>query len=372
MSSLTVKVQAVFSVVILSCLLHQSGIPAEGFLATPWQGFIEEHFLLLPWMGGLLRSHFGGSLRWGQRLHPVGWVVPLLGLRWGPGCYWGRGRRSLWGRFLLRGNTPRGMLSRVDVGAFPSSRWKGVTIIPWASGGLALRAVLQAVRKARQSLLSSSMASASRHWMSLACDCWIEQAWEVPWDSASLITVEQWFSASAKMQAQLASTSLIQVACQTMALLISTAQWVSASLMLWAQRAFDSLMASVVSDSFWQRVIPKSETCFLWWVSIEDLVANKCPRALLASSWSQVTSKEVASLLGPGILTGGEGEAWISSRVGYSSSASFGRLTREEVSTGLMQSSDLRSSGVAKARDPGLFRVELLGCETRSIQNCLG
>ena len=59
----------------------------------------------------------------------------------------------------VEGDIPRGMLSRV---AFPSSRWKGVTIIPWVFGGLTLRAVLQVVRKARQSLLSSSMASASR------------------------------------------------------------------------------------------------------------------------------------------------------------------------------------------------------------------
>ena len=75
---------------------------------------------------------------------------------------WGRGRRSLWGRFLLKGDIAGGMISRVDVGAFPSSRWKGVTIILWASGGLALRAVLQMARKARHSLLSSSMDSASR------------------------------------------------------------------------------------------------------------------------------------------------------------------------------------------------------------------
>ena len=48
------------------------------------------------------------------------------------------------------------------MGAFPNSRWKGVTIILWASGGLALGAILQAVRKVRWSLLSSSMVSASR------------------------------------------------------------------------------------------------------------------------------------------------------------------------------------------------------------------
>ena len=39
------------------------------------------------------------------------------------------------------GDTHRGMHSRVDIAAFPSSRWKGVTIIRLASGGLALRAV---------------------------------------------------------------------------------------------------------------------------------------------------------------------------------------------------------------------------------------
>ena len=66
------------------------------------------------------------------------------------------------GQVPVEGDTPGGMLSRVDIGTFPSSRWKGVTIIPWALGGLALRAVLQEARKARKSPLSSSMASASR------------------------------------------------------------------------------------------------------------------------------------------------------------------------------------------------------------------
>ena len=66
------------------------------------------------------------------------------------------------GQVPVEGATPGGMLSRVDMGAFPSSRWKGVTIIPWASGGLVLKAVVQSVRKMRHSLFSSSMASASR------------------------------------------------------------------------------------------------------------------------------------------------------------------------------------------------------------------
>ena len=69
------------------------------------------------------------------------------------------------------GDSPGGMLSRVDVGAFPSSKWKGVTIIPQASGGLALRVVPQAARKARWSLPSSLMTFTSRCWISLACDC---------------------------------------------------------------------------------------------------------------------------------------------------------------------------------------------------------
>ena len=39
------------------------------------------------------------------------------------------------------------------------------------------------------------MASSSRHWMPLVCDCWMELAWEAPQVSASLIAVEQWASA---------------------------------------------------------------------------------------------------------------------------------------------------------------------------------
>ena len=45
--------------------------------------------------------------------------------------------------------------------------------------------------------------------------------------------------------------------------------------------------------------------------------------------------------------------------MGSSISASSGALTWEEVSTGLAESSSLRGSIVAKAREPGLFGVEL-------------
>ena len=80
--------------------------------------------------------------------------------------------------------------------------------MPQPLGGVALRAALQAVRKARQSFPSSSIAFASRHWMSLACDCWVEQALEVSLDSTSLMVVEQQFSASAKATEHLSSIPL--------------------------------------------------------------------------------------------------------------------------------------------------------------------
>ena len=95
--------------------------------------------------------------------------------------------------------------------------------MPWPSGGLALRAALQVVRKARQSFPSSSMAYASRHWMSLVWGCW---------DIASELVVEQQFSTSARAREQSSSISLRQVACQTLASLISTIQWASASQMV--------------------------------------------------------------------------------------------------------------------------------------------
>ena len=117
------------------------------------------------------------------------------------------------------------------------------------SGGLALRAALQVVRKARQYFPSSSIAAASRCCISLALDCWVVWALEALLDSASLMVVEQWFSASAKAREQSSSISLRQVACWTLASLISTIHQVSASWMVQAQRAFSSLTASVVSNS---------------------------------------------------------------------------------------------------------------------------
>ena len=150
-----------------------------------------------------------------------------------------------------------------------------------------------------------------------------------------------------------------QMACQTWASLISTIQWASISQMVQAQRVFTSLMASAVSDSIWWRTMPKLETCFLHLASREDLVNIKWPRNLLASSWSWATSMEGAPPLGPEVSTKGEEETCISANVGLSISASSGVLTWEEVSTSLAESSGLRGSGVAMARNPGLFGVEL-------------
>ena len=128
--------------------------------------------------------------------------------------------------------------------------------------------------------------------------------------------------------------------------------------MVWAQRVLASLMASVISDSFWQRAISKSETCFLQWSLRQDLVASSHPKAYppLLEVESHLWGVLV---LNPKVSTGRE----ISSRVRSSGSASSGTLTCrdawEEVSTGLAKPSSPREGGAPKARDTGLFEVDL-------------
>ena len=128
------------------------------------------------------------------------------------------------------------------------------------------------------------MASVSKCYMSLACDCWIWWAWEAPWDSAS---------ASAKVLAQLASASLINQHGRFQLCLPAWCGGPSASLMVQVQRASASLMvqaqgpslffmALVTPDSLRQRAIPNYEISFLLWVLMVDLVVNRHPRALLA------------------------------------------------------------------------------------------
>ena len=114
-------------------------------------------------------------------------------------------------------------------------------------------------------------------------------------------------------------------------------------------------MASVTLDSLRQRAIPRSEISFLLWALMMDFVANRHPRALLASSQSWVTSKGGASPLPSGVPSGWGGEAWMSSSMGTSTSSSSGMFTWEEVSTGLVESSGLRENDEAKARETSLF-----------------
>ena len=124
-------------------------------------------------------------------------------------------------------------------------------------------------------------------------------------------------------------------------------------------RAFTSLMDSSVSDLFYQRVILKLETNFCWWVSIEDLVASRSLRALLAFSWRWAMSKGGASLLGPGVPAIGEEVAGVSSREGSSISTSSRTLTWDDVSTGLARSSCLGGKGVTRTRGYSCFGVKL-------------
>ena len=145
--------------------------------------------------------------------------------------------------------------------------------MPQSSTGLACMEVWQAKRKSSWLLLSSWIACSSRCWMDLAHVWWSESAWEAPQASASLMILEQRVSASWMEWAQVALASLMVVEQRVPAF------WVE-----WAQMALASLMDSVVLESFWQRLMPSSQTNLCWQVSMDDLVANSSPRALLASS----------------------------------------------------------------------------------------
>ena len=92
---------------------------------------------------------------------------------------------------------------------------------------------------------------------------------------------------------------------------------------------------------------------------MKDLIANRSPRALLASSQILVTSGEGASPLGPGASAVGEEGAGISTREASSISASSGALTWDDVSTGLGKSSGLVDKGVTRTTGSCLFGVEL-------------
>ena len=98
--------------------------------------------------------------------------------------------------------------------------------------------------------------------------------------------------------------------------------------------ALASLMDSVVSESFWQRSMPSSQTNFCQHVSMDDLVASSPPRDLLASLQRWPASAGGVPPLSPGVSAMGEGVVGISSREASTISASSGVLTWDDVSTG--------------------------------------
>ena len=87
-----------------------------------------------------------------------------------------------------------------------------------------------------------------------------------------------------------------------------------ASLMAVLQIALASIIDSDVLDSFWQRSMPRFQTNFHQWASMDDLVASSSPRAMLASFQRWPASLAGMPLLDPGVLAMGEGAVGISSR----------------------------------------------------------
>ena len=271
------------------------------------------------WNGGLIQSHFGGGLWRGRGLSPVRQVVLPLGPRQRLRCSGSAGRGSLQSGLWLTGRYPGGMLSRTDIGAFPSKRWKGVTKTPQAIAGLASRAEPQAARKVRQSVLSSSMASVSKCCMSLACVCWIQWDGEAPQDSASLMTVEQQSSASAKVLAWLASTSLytsdmadVSLAYQCHVMCLCFPDGTGTKGLHFPDRTTTEGLCCFYGFSDLRLIEakshPNSEVSFLLWASMVDLIANRCSKSLLASSQSWVTSKGgITTVLWHAIRMGGGG-----------------------------------------------------------------
>ena len=136
------------------------------------------------------------------------------------------------------------------------------------------------------------------------------------------------------------------------------AQVALASLMAVLQMALASLIDLVVSDSFWQIPMPRSQTNFCQQMLMDDVVASSSPRALLASFWRCEASSTGVLQLGPGVLAMGKGAAGISSREATPMSASSRALTWEDVSTGPERSPNLGGRGVSMTMGFSLFGVE--------------
>ena len=133
-----------------------------------------------------------------------------------------------------------------------------------------------------------------------------------------------------------------------------------ASLIAMLQVALASLIDSVVLDLLWQRAMLSSQTNFCQQASMDDLVASRSPRALLASLQRRAASLEGVPLQGPGVLAMGKGTVGISSREASPISASSGVPTWDDVSTGLERSPSLWGRGVSRTIGFSLFGVEFV------------
>ena len=163
------------------------------------------------------------------------------------------------------------MTKRAAKDMFPINNCRGYMSTPCDSEGQTCSTTLQAVRKDWQSLTSSSMASLSISCIHSPCDCcrmWVHSA-------------------------QVVSASLIAAAH------VASASWIAVT-----QQTLTSLMALAVWASFWWKVVLKSDTCFLQWVSMDTLVVSRGPMVLLISSCSWSTSSERALGSIPGWVLG--------------------------------------------------------------------
>ena len=194
------------SLIFLTKWVSQSNASWWLLINTLWRGVISSCFKL----GGpsgvtldvvLLRTKI--SIRSGE------WCCHL-GPGEGPGMVWEEGEEALGASPCWEEDAPWGMLKRWEISVCPSSTWYKASSMLQDLRGLASRVAWQTERKVSWPLLSYSMASSSRCWMPLACDCWMKLAWQAPQASTSLMAVEQQASTSLIEWAQVVSASLME------------------------------------------------------------------------------------------------------------------------------------------------------------------
>ena len=98
------------------------------------------------------------------------------------------------------------------------------------------------------------------------------------------MAAEQAILASQMVQGWVALASLIVRLQVTFASLTVEEHRASASMVMQEQMALASLMDSAVSDLLQQSFVPSSQMALCLWVSMDDLVASRSSRALLAFS----------------------------------------------------------------------------------------